>query len=124
MKAWILMWVTVMSPHLFAADAPGETRPLLYDKKHPPLMYGVGSHSCGMYLDASVNPGLAAPYEGFLSGYATARSVNIGADFFYNTDAAGIRHWLQSYCTAHPTAHFADAISGAVDEAITRYLQE
>jgi hypothetical protein len=96
----------------------------LYDKEHPPMMYGVGSHSCGQYLDASANLYLLAPYDGYLSGYATARSIDIGASFFYHTDAAGLRHWLQNYCNSHPTAHYADAVSSLVNESIARYQEE
>jgi hypothetical protein len=119
MKAWILVCMTIMSPLLFAAE------PLaLYDKKNPPLMYGVGAHSCGMYLDNSVSAELSAPYDGFLSGYATSQAVIIGGNFFHSSDAAGIKHWLQNFCTAHPTAHYAQAVFGVVQDAIDSYLKE
>lgn len=87
---------------------------LPYDKENPPLLYGVGSKSCGSYLDAMGAPALLAVYDGFLSGYATYHGARMGTNVFKGTDTAGTQHWLKNYCTSNPTEPYAMAVAALV----------
>ncbi len=95
--------------------------PVAFDKDNPPIMYGVGSKSCGAYLDAADDPVESLAYTGFFSGYATYHGAMVGANVLKGTDFAGISHWLKNYCTANPTSHYLSAIVALIGDMTNKY---
>lgn len=91
------------------------------------LMYGIGSKSCGTFLQAEDNfkssadeAALADRYafmswaEGYLSYYN--HYANDLYDIAGATDPSGIERWLYNYCQQNPLAAFPNAIDALVIE--------
>lgn len=100
-----LVFTTCLAPESRAADYKGYY-----------IMLGVGSESCGAYLDAR-KAGFAAGYAAFVTGYLTAINERVpNTDNILGTgDINGALHWVDNYCQSNPTVNFAAAVSALED---------
>jgi len=76
--------------------------------------FGVGGDSCGAWINARAKSD-AARHGSWVLGYISALNV-WGKDALKNLDAAGIYHWLDTYCQENPLGTVATAAGKLVRE--------
>jgi hypothetical protein len=85
---------------------------LLMAAAQPPQMLGVGTQSCGSFVQTKEQPMSRAVFmqwlQGFLSHYDISNSDGI-ADATARTDLNGLSAWLDRYCAANPLLPFGTA---------------
>lgn len=70
--------------------------------------YGIGSASCGKYLqDSSGNVTIAANYDWWLAGFVTG--ANLQKQRSITIDLDGMTSWVTSYCQRNPLDTFMTA---------------
>ncbi|NML92022.1 hypothetical protein HHL26_23775 [Sphingobium sp. TB-6] len=86
---------------------------------------GEGSMSCGEWIDRRrAEPNRVLPEAAWVSGYITAMaridSARNGRKIARGVEGAGIDHWIDNYCAAHPIDNVEAAASTLVGELKSR----
>src|SRR5262245_1161042 len=96
---------------------------LLFSNTAWAQVYGIGSQSCGEFVEAVEGSqsnladegdryAFVSWAQGYLSAYnALARSESLGS-----TDRAGLQLWLYDYCRVHQLESFNIAVNALIDE--------
>jgi hypothetical protein len=81
------------------------------------VVHGMGTESCGSFVQARRQPDNWSGYGTWLTGYLT--SVNVYTEDTYDisgtTDLEGIKLWVENYCQKNPLENISTAAEAAVD---------
>lgn len=122
-------------PEIYFAEAVGTL--LLAGKPGPaahsiePSSYGSADKSCDTYVDSreqrdAIYVAASAEFTNWLGGYlsgvnAMSTDTNNVLEKSELSDAVG---WLQTYCSAHPSVSFGDAVNALVLAQQPRYASQ
>ncbi len=73
-------------------------------------VYGLGTTSCGYYLQKKATQPFTVGYEAWTTGYLSAMAQQLQIkDFLSGTDLDGAMVWIDNYCQQNPVESFYDA---------------
>jgi hypothetical protein len=138
-----------MAPRTWGANAGslasvvefgGMTRPFLVaalllvtqtggTQPHTAVMYGVGTSSCGLWLEARAGAArnkmdvretqFMEWFDGFISAY-NLYALPTPRENVLSTDRAGVRAFLDKYCRENPTDNFSQGVMKLIDNQLGR----
>jgi hypothetical protein len=86
---------------------------------------GEGTMSCGEWVDRRrAEPKRVLPEAAWVSGYVTAMarldSAKTGREIARGLEGAGLDHWIDNYCAAHPLENLETAAFNLVADLKAR----